>query len=314
MATSGSTDFNITGLDIVEQAFYKIGVKKAEQALQPQEIKDGLFVLNLMVKAWQKQGMHLWAREEGILFLDVGKTDYLVGPSGDESTTLDDFISTSITSDQVAGAIVIPVADSTGMLDLDKVGIQLDDNTRHWTTIVSVDSSTQITILTGLPSAAITSNSVYTFTKIIERPLRITSFRRQTFAENNEIRVETWSRAEYFNQVDKNSQGTVVNAYYSPLLTNGRIYVWQTASSVNQFVLFSFERSLQNFDSQSNNPDLPIEWGEVLIWNLAARLGIDYNAPILKLQLIGAAAEKMLEEALGYDQEYDSINLQPDFD
>jgi len=305
--------FQLQALILLSRLFFKNGVKRAEQSLSDEQIRDGLFTLNLMVKSWQKQGLHLWAREEGVLFLDVGKTDYLVGPSGDEATTLDDFISTTTTSSEAALSTVIEVTSSAGMLASDNVGIRLDDDTRHWTTIVSVDSTIQITITTGIPSVAALGNSVFTFTNLIERPLRITSFRRKTFAADNEIPVEIWSRAEYFEQVSKESQGTVVNAYYSPLLTNGRIYVWQTASSVNDFVRFSFERTLEDFDENSDNPDFPIEWGEPLIWNLSARLGIDYNTPLPKLQLITLAAFDMLENALGYDQEYESINLQPDF-
>lgn len=313
MATSGSTDFSVDALFIVEQAFYKIGVKKAEQALQATEIQDGMDSLNLMVKAWQGQGLHLWTRQEGVLFLDVGKTDYLVGPTGDEATNLDDFIGTNTTSAEVALATVIEVLDTTGMTAADNVGIQLDAGTRHWTTIVSVDSSTQITITTGIPSAAASNNTVFTFTTLIERPLRVTSFRRKTFDQDNEIQVESWSRDEYFNQVNKNSQGTVVNAYYSPLLGNGRIYVWQTASSVNDFVRFSFERNIEDFDLTTDNPDFPIEWAETLIWNLAARLGLDYDAPFQKLQLITTNANAMLENLLGFDEEFESLNLQPDF-
>lgn len=313
MATSGSTDFSVDGLFIVEQAFYKIGVKKAEQALQPTEIQDGLDSLNLMVKAWQGQGLHLWTREEGVLFLDVGKTDYFIGPTGDEATNLDDFVGTNTTSAEVALATVIEVLDTTGMTAADNVGIQLDDATRHWTTIVSVDSTTQITITIGIPSAAASNNTVFTFTTFIERPLRVTSFRRKTFNADNEIQVESWSRDEYFNQVNKNSQGTVVNAYYSPLLGNGRMYVWQTASSVNDFVRFSFERNIEDFDLTTDSPDFPIEWAETLIWNLASRLGVDYDAPVIKLQLITANANAFLENLLGFDEEFESLNLQPDF-
>jgi len=313
MATSGSVNFSVTALDIINQAFSKVGVKQAEQALQAQEVQDGLDSLNLMVKAWQGQGLHLWTREEGVLFLDVGKTDYLIGPTGDEATNLDDFISTTTTTAEAALATVIEVTSTTGMTAADNVGIQLDDGTRHWTTIVSVDSSTQITITTGILSVAALGNSVFTFTTFIERPLRVTSFRRKTFNEDNEIQVESWSRSEYFNQVNKESQGTVVNAYYSPLLGNGRMYVWQTASSVNDFVRFSFERNIEDFDVTSNNPDFPIEWAETLIWNLAARLGVDYNAPLQKMQLITIAAQDMLETLLGFDEEFESINLQPDF-
>tara|TARA_R110000850_G_C9996087_1_gene467977 strand:+ start:25062 stop:26006 length:945 start_codon:yes stop_codon:yes gene_type:complete len=313
MATSGSVNFTLTAGQVIDKAFGKVGVKSAEQALQASEMQDGLDALNLLLKLMQAQGLHLWTREEGVLFLDAGKTDYLVGPSGDKATTLDDFEGTTTTAAEAALATVIDVEDSTGMTAADIVGIQLDDGTRHWTTIVSVDSSIQITITTGIPSGAALGNTVFTYTNIIERPLRVTSFRRKTFAADNEIPVNQWSRSEYFNQTNKESQGTVVNAYYSPLLTNGRVYVWQTASSVNDYVRLSFQRAIEDVDAKTDNLDIPVEWLEPIIYGVAARLVDDYNIAPEKGDRLILKAQAMLDEVLGWDQEYESINLQPDF-
>jgi len=314
MATSGSVNFTLTAGEVVERAFSKIGVKVAEQALQPEEIQDGLDALNLFLKTMQSQSMHLWSRDEGVLFLDVGKTDYLIGPTGDEATQLDDFIGTTTTTAEAALSTVIEVASTTGMTAADNVGIQLDDATRHWTTIVSVDSSTQITITTGIPSVAALGNTVFTFTTQIERPLRVTSFRRRTFSEDNEIPVNSWSRAQYFNQTNKESQGTVVNAYYSPLLNNGRMYVWQTASSVNDFVRFSFERSIEDIDDKENNIDIPQEWLLPLVYNIATLLSDDYDVPPAKADRVAAKADTLLDLVTGWDQEDESILFQPDFE
>ena len=313
MATSGSTDFTMTATQVINSAFNKIGVKVAEQALQAQEFQDGIDALNLMMKAWQAQGLHLWSKEEGIIFLDAGKTDYLLGPTGDEATTLDDFIGTTTTGSEVATSTVIEIADTTGMIALDNVGIELDTNIRHWTTIVSVDSSTQITITTGLPTDAKSGSSVFTFTNLIQRPLRITSTRRKTFNQDNEISVKSWSRNEYFNQVNKASQGTVVNSYYSPSLGNGRFYVWQTASNVNDFVRVTFERPIEDVDIGDDNLDFPVEWLEAIIYNLAARLSDDYDAPPVKVQTVTAKAAQFLDDLLGFDEEMESINLMPNF-
>lgn len=313
MTTSGSVDFTMTGREVINSAFNKIGVKVAEQALQAQEFQDGITALNLMLKAWQAQGLHLWSKEEGVIFLDIGKTDYLLGPSGDEATTLDDFISTTTTNAEITAAVVIEVADTTGMLALDNVGIELDSKIRHWTTIVSVDSPTAITITSGLPSDAKAGSTVFTFTNLINRPLRVLSTRRQTVNQENEISVNMWARDQYFNQVNKVSQGTVVNAYYSPQLGNGRLYVWQTASSVNDLVRITFERPIQDIDIGDDTLDFPVEWLEAIIYNLAARLADDYDAPAQKVQTVTSKAALFLDDLLGFDEEMESINLSPDF-
>jgi hypothetical protein len=313
MATSGKVSFNLTSLQIIEKAFSKIGVKKAEIPLEPDEEQDGIDTLNLMIKAWAAQGLHLWTKDEGVLFLDVGKTDFNLGPSGDEATQLDDFIGTNTTAAQIALTVIIPITSSAGMLVDDKIGIELDDKTRHWSTILTVDSATQVTLTTGIPSPSKSNSTVFTFTDLIERPNRILSCRRKTFANDNEIPVITWSRDQYFNQVNKVSQGTVVNCYYSPQLTNGRMYVWQTASSVNDFLRFTFERQLEDITSKTENIDFPPEWLEAVIYNLASRLSDDYSVPPVKQQSIDAKASLFLDDLLGWDEEMTSLNLQPDF-
>ena len=152
MTTSGTTSFTMDAAKIIDKAFSKIGVKIAEQDLEAFEFDDGIDALNMMVKSWAAQGLHLWAKDEGVLFLDAGKTNYDLGPTGDKACLSDAFISTTTTADQSTSSVFIQLASTSGMAQFDNIGIELDDNTRHWTTIFSVHSATQITVNNGLPS------------------------------------------------------------------------------------------------------------------------------------------------------------------
>ena len=86
MARSGSVDFAVTANDIIKKALALVADRAAEIPLTNNEITDGLQSINILVKAWQGQGLHLWKRDEGILFLDVGVNSYLLGPQGAEAT------------------------------------------------------------------------------------------------------------------------------------------------------------------------------------------------------------------------------------
>jgi len=313
MATSGSTSFTLNALQVIERAFAKIDVKVAEQDLQDDEKQDGQDSLNLMLKAWGAQGLHLWTKDEGVLFLNVGKTNFDLGPTGDEACQFDDFISTTSTSAKIATDTVIDVTDSAGMVVGDKIGVELDDNTDHWTTILKVNSSIQVTLTVALPSASKSGSTIFTFTNLINRPQRVLSCRRKRFGQDNEIPVLSWSRDEYFNQVNKLSRGTVINCYYSPQLGDGRMYVWQTASSVNDLLRFTFERPMQDLLIGDDNLDIPTEWLEAVIYGLAFRLADDYNTPLAKADRIGQKANQFLDDLLGWDEEMESLNLQPDF-
>ena len=105
------------------------------------------------------------------------------------------------------------------------------------------------------------------------------AIRHATYGDDIEIPVLSWSRNEYFNQTIKGAQGTVNSVYYSPLINNGRIYVWQTASDANDYLRISFERLIEDIDLSSETLDIPTEMQEAVIYNLAARLTESYTVP-----------------------------------
>ena len=197
----------------------------------------------------------------------------------------------------------------------DLIGVELDDATRQWTNIIKVDSTTSVDIVTALTGAAAATNTVFVVPSLIPRPLRVLQLRRDNISssETTEIEAVQWSRQEYFAQPNKTSQGTINNWYYSPQLTDGRVYVWQTANNVNQVAKFTYIRPIEINQETSESLDFPAEWFDTLCFNLAVRLGPEYRLPLDKLQSLKLEALELLEMSLGYDQEPDSLNIQPDF-
>lgn len=436
-----ATVLTTTAADIVSGALRLIGEIDANQPTPPNQMQDGLESLNFMIKGWQSQGLHLWTKTEGILFLDVGKENYNLGPSGDEVGNADDFVNTEMSVAGVTNDRTLTVDSTTGMegasdilssdpsestqgwtavggtiaivatslvvsnaaavageaertitgltvgrtyrvisgftlgssvsvtysmkdgattlgtetltatgtskfeftatqtshtfeilngdtagtntttttsisiLDNttgDFVGIRLDDDTRQWTKIVEVLSTTQIFNADGLTGASAIDRSVFSFPELIPRPLRLLQVRRQTIGNNDEIEAHQWSRQEYFAQPDKSSQGTINNWYYSPQLTDGRIYIWQTANDVDQIANFTYIRPIDVNTDTADNPDFPAEWFRVLKYNLAAEIAPEYRIPQDRLDRILIKADEFLDDALGYDREPDSLNIQPD--
>lgn len=309
MTTSSSIDFTLSAAEVVKEAFKRLGVQPAEQDLQAFELNDGLTALNLMLKTWQADGLHLWAKEEAVVFLESGKSKYLLG--ADRATRADDFIGTTLTSAALSGATTLSL-NSTGMAVNDQIGVELDDGSRFWTTIATIPDSISITINSGISSAAASGKSVYTYTTILERPLRIKDYiRRQTFGQNNEIEITKFAREDYFSQVDKVSTGTVSGAYYSPQLINGELYIWQPVNTNTELLRFTFERSIEDIDDKLNTLDVPTEWLETVIYNLAARLADSYEAPLARVQTVTNKAVFLLDKMLGWDEEDASLEIYP---
>lgn len=83
MARSNSFDFNVTRDELIKAAFRLIGVGHRGESVPADEINDASEALNLMLKAWQADGLQLWKREEQSIPLTASKRVYTLGPTGD---------------------------------------------------------------------------------------------------------------------------------------------------------------------------------------------------------------------------------------
>lgn len=76
MATSGSTDFNLTAREIVTFALKQLREVGAGQTPSAEDMTDGIEALNLMLKAWQMTMPNLWRQTEGTLTLTSATASY----------------------------------------------------------------------------------------------------------------------------------------------------------------------------------------------------------------------------------------------
>lgn len=444
--------FTQTAGQLITNALRDARIIAAEQAVQAIDLANGLIAINMIIKHWQAQGLHLWSETEAILPLVTAQRKYLLGPSGDDVGVASTFFTTTLLSAIVATDTVIPVTTTTGLnedgqsltmagapdelatspvsttqdwttinsgtiavvadeLELtngaavaggaelslttsigttyqvdisytqgtsadanftvedttgvlatvnltatgtttltftardlsttfrfengsavitetstlaslnyrdksagDRIGIELDDGSRFWDNIVTVDSTTQVTINNGVPSAGAAANSVYTYATAIARPLRLLQARFGETFTASEIPVLQWSRDEYYDQPDKDSSGTVVNWYYSPALSQGELLVWQVASSINQVLRFTYLDPINVPTNTADSLEFPSEWYMPLKWAIAAELGPGYGLNDQRQGVLEAKAISTLDDVLGFDVERDSMALQPDFD
>lgn len=312
MATSGSTNFNMTRDEIIKDALYKLRVLGADENVSSEDLNLAARQLNRMIKSWQNRGIRLWTYTEGVLFLDTSSQSYdLNTSSGDHAANASDVVETTLSAAEASGQTVLSVTSSTGMAASDNVGIELDDGTRQWTTIVSVDSSTQITVTASLTGAAASGNSVYTYTTRMDRPLRVFNVRRKDNS-NIEKPIPLVSRQEYFDIVDKATNSDVSIAYYDPQLGTGKFYIWPTSAEIDDRITFSYQRLLEDFDATGDNPDLPSEWLDAIVWNLAVRIAPDFGRSDVR-EIQGLAAQ-LLFDAMTFDAENEGIALMPDQD
>lgn len=149
------------------------------------------------------------------------------------------------------------------------------------------------------------------------KPMRILSARRKDVASGYETPMTEWSRQEYLDQPNKTvALSTPVNFYYDPQRDTGTLYIWPAPSAqVAAAVAVQLDHLRPAFimDSSANTLDLPPEWQETVVMNLAKRLKLKYpvNDPSINAE-IDALADGLFLKLKGWDNEPASMFLQPD--
>jgi hypothetical protein len=318
LTTSSTSNFNPTARQIIEGAFALIRVGVSGEPLTAEDAQTGMKFLNLMAKAWNADGLHLWCKEEGVIFLQYGVPQYgLGGSNSTRSCMYSDLNVTALAADAVTGATQITVDDASGFASGMQIGVEIGGNLLQWTTVSGAPAGDVITLAAPLSEDVLIGGAVFGYTTKLQRPTRMLQARRRLFTPNQENSTDIWltilERPDYYSQPTKLQPGTETMIYYDPQLVTGLMQLWQAPSNETDLVLFTYERSIQDFSNLTNTSDFPQEWIETLVFNLAFRLAPIYSFPMDERTQLGVVAEAMKQKLLGFDREYGSVNFQPDF-
>lgn len=79
MSTSGNSNYTTTRDDIIKRALRLLGVLAQGQLPSPDQITEASVALNSLVKAWEADGMPLWAIKQYPMTLVNGQKSYEIG-------------------------------------------------------------------------------------------------------------------------------------------------------------------------------------------------------------------------------------------
>jgi hypothetical protein len=83
MSTSGSTDYNLTRNDIIQEALELIGVVAGSETSSAADVATANRSLNMMIKGWQAKGIQLWRQTEGSFTATAATASFTMGTGGD---------------------------------------------------------------------------------------------------------------------------------------------------------------------------------------------------------------------------------------
>ncbi len=306
MAVSNSSDFTRTRDQLITRSLRLLGVLKAGRTPGAQEITDGAEALNAMVKRWQRKGLRVWSVSEATLFPQVGQVKYALARTGADHVT-EAYVQTALSADEASGQTVLSVDAITGISDGDYIGVVLDDGTLHWSTVNGAPGAGTVTLDDALTDSAADGALVFAYTTKIERPLKIVDARRHNIISQFDTPIRMEARYDYRALPNKAQQGQITSVHYDAQLSTGYLYLWQPVAAITDLVGFTYHRPLMDFDAAGDNPDLPVEWFDAIVYNLAVSIGPEYGVATERMAMIAPQAAAYLDDASGDDREDGSL-------
>lgn len=318
--TSGSTNFSQTRNEVILDALALIGVNSVGKTPAAADVSLGNRLLNKMVKAWQAKGLHMWTKEEGLLFLTPFVGQYDLGLSSTHFAVKDNTSTTQLSANMALGATTLTLESSSGMHVGDHLGVVKDAGEVFWTVISTIPDSTSVTIPgPGLPELISQNQLVYSYIVNAGKPLRILDARVLTgidLGADGTSLVETpltmISYQSFFGVGMTTIPGPLPNqAMYVPKDIHGRLYVWPRPTTGANRIQITYERMIDDLDAVNDEFDFPSEWLEPLTFQLAVRLATPFGKE-KKGQYLAPAASMMLDNLLDWDCEVTSVFFQPE--
>lgn len=306
MATSGSVDFAVTRDVLVKDSLIDIGAIAAEDTPSDAIVAHAVRLLNMMLKAWMADGLHLWKIRPFTILIEKNKTQYSLGSTGDQASL--SMNNTTISTAELSGQTSIEVTTTSGMTAGDYICIELDDNTLHKTTISSVTDSDTVVVASAITAAAAAGNRVYWYTTKIVRPMDIENVTIKD-SSNLERPVSRISRQEYYSLTNKTGDGEITQVYFDPQLTNSKLYVYNEPTTVDKTIQLLGYFPVEDMDAAANDFDIPQEWYLATKSNLAVLLAPSYGVRSEQMKHLKMIAAEEKDRVMGWDKEKTSVYI-----
>ena len=145
----------------------------------------------------------------------------------------------------------------------------------------------------------VTLTTAASYTLNPKRPLSIESVRIKV--NGIETPLTRMTAEEYDNLPQKTSTGRPSTYFYDRQRENALLYVWPVLAAANGETLeIAYTREIDDLRTGSATIDLPGEWWETVVYNLASRLADTFE---VQADRVTARAELMLRDALAFDRE-----------
>jgi len=302
MSRSGSYNFTLTKNNLITHALRTCNLIADDETPTNEMMQYASDSLNLMIKAWQAEGIQLWNRRRGFLFTAYQDGEYTISSTGDNCTN--SYVATALNGALAASATAVTVDSTTGMTVGDYIGVKLSSGARYWTTIATIPTSTTLTLTVGVTTAASDNASVVSYTTKMTHPLRIIQATLYNLTDEIDRQLMPIGYDTYYNLPNKAIDGVPNQYFYDKKLDAGTLLFYPRPENVDYVLHFTYHEPMEDFDSATNDADFPIEWLDAVILNLVVKLAVRYGKfPELQVYQPMAAEAKQIAQRFDNDEE-----------
>jgi hypothetical protein len=149
----------------------------------------------------------------------------------------------------------------------------------------------------------------------IAKPLRIYQALLHGITDLIDIPLQPKSQEEYTRLSQKSSPGQPIQYYYESLKDIGNLYIYPVPDAnaiANKNLQITYSSPLADFDTSTDEPDIPQEGIRALKWALASELAFEYGYPSKDRESLHQRAAEHKFEFLCSVQEESSLYFKPD--
>lgn len=282
MATSGSWNYSVTALNVINSAAEDIGVLVGGGSLSSADLATFLRTLNLLVKQWQGTsdkfpGLKIWTRQRLVVFPVADQVRYLVGPAaGDDRASANSLAAVS-TAAKAANATALVVSSTVGMTAADVLGIVTDAGPIGWTTISTVTDGTNLVLAANSIGAAASGKVVFTYTSKAQRFVDIEAAvlrDNSSVGQPIDIPLNIYTDvAQYEAVVQKFADGDPLSILVEPMRLNTVVTTDFAPANMFKTLRLTVIYPSEDYDDATGADDIayPQEYFAALEWELARR-------------------------------------------
>lgn len=305
MAISGSYNFSVTRNEIVAGALRILGVIGEGDTPSADQYTTGSEALNMMVKAWQAEGLPIWVIKQCWVEVAQGKQKYSIVNINSDGEAVSSGAAnmfplkvyqgwwrsrTAVTSGWVANTskslnnTVYPTTENGFYYNCTTAGTTHATTEPTWPTIVGTTVTDGTVVWTAVAWDQI------------------------------DIPAVQLSEQEYSFLGNKSSSGSPIQFFYKKLRTSGELSLFPVPGSADTGKRFYFlaQTPFADFDASTDDADFPQEYFRALKFGLASELSFDYGYPDRSRESLERRSEAYKDEAFAFTQEEESITFQVD--